>query len=67
MSMIRNKSTLYAIVRRDNNHGTDNVCCFTKTLENSERLCNEYDQQWVDSGGDASVYYYPVANIFYDE
>ncbi len=67
MSMIKNKSTLYAIVRRDNEYNTDTICCFTKTLENAERLSNEYEQQWLDIDPFANGHYYPVANIFYDE
>ena len=67
MSLIKNRSTLYAIMRRDNNNATDVVCAFTKTLENAERLVDEYEQQWIDSGGDSAIYYYPVGNIFYDE
>ena len=67
MSMIKNRSTLYAVMRRDYSQGHDVVCAFTKTLENAERLVNEYEQQWIDSGGNDDTNYYAVANIFYDE
>ncbi len=67
MSLIKNKSTLYAVMRRDNDFERDVLCCFTKTLEEANRLANEYEQQWYDQGGDKEMtFFYSVANIFYD-
>lgn len=67
MSLIKNKSTLFAVMRKDSDRGQDIVCCFTKTIDGAERLCNEYEQQWKDGGGGDEAHYYPVGNIFYDE
>ena len=73
MSMVKNKTNLYAVMRKDlpsNTHtgGKDVVCCFTKSLDGAERLCDEYQQAFSDSGGnDEESYYYIVSNTFYDE
>jgi hypothetical protein len=68
MSKIKNKDTLYAVLRKDIERKQDVVCAFAKTIEGAERLCDEYTQAFVDSGGNLDEsYYYPVANTFYDE
>jgi len=68
MSLIKNRATLFAVVRKDIDKGQDVVCCFAKTLDKAERLADEYGQQFVDSGGSYDeAYYYVVANTFYDE
>ena len=66
MSLVKNRATLYAIMRRDVDR--DVVCCFCKTADKAERLANEYEQDWKDHGGDiGEVYFYAIANIYYDE
>lgn len=44
------------------------VCCFCKTLEEAERLSNEYEQDYIDRGYRKEyVFFYPVGNIYYDK
>jgi hypothetical protein len=67
MSNIKNRSFIYAVMRKDIGQ-QDVVCCFTKSSEGAERLCDEYQQAFEDSGGNKEEsYYYTVSNIFYDE
>lgn len=70
MSNIKNKETIYAILRKDYgdhlHHSKDVVCAFCKTLEGAEEMCGEYQQAWTDSGGGEESYYYVVGNTFYD-
>lgn len=67
MAQIKNKSNVYAIIRKDVDKGQDIVCAFTRTLEGAENLCDEYAQAWIDSGGGEESYYYVVGNVFYDK
>lgn len=73
MALIKNKSNVYAILRKDIDKrdfpasAQDVVCAFTRTLEGAENLCDEYQQAWIDSGGDDNSYYYVVGNVFYDK
>lgn len=68
MSKIKNKDTLYAVLRKDIVRGQDVVCAFAKSVEGAERLCDEYTQTFSDSGGNKEEsYYYVVGNTFYDE
>lgn len=68
MSMCKNKSTMFAIMRKDLARGQDVVCAFAKTLGGAERLCDEYQQAFTDSGGHPDEsYFYTVANTYYDE
>jgi hypothetical protein len=66
MSNIKNKSIIYAVIRY-HEKGGGVVCCFAKTIEGADELCAEYQQQWADTGGDDSVGFYVVGNIFYDK
>ncbi len=54
-------------MRKDLDKGQDVPCCFAKTLENAERLTGEYEQQWIDGGGEDTTYYYVMGNVFYDQ
>ena len=66
MSLIKNKATIYAVMRGSDKR--DVVCCFAKTLDGAETLCGEYEQQWLDSGGEPEdMHYFVVANTFYDK
>ena len=68
MSKIKNKDTLYAVLRHDEPLDHDVVCAFAKTLEGAEQLCDEYEQNFEDSGGNKEEsYYYVVGNTFYDK
>lgn len=73
MSNVKNKATIYAVLRHHNSAGINNnssdvVCCFTKTLEGAERLCGQYTQTFSDAGGsEEDSYFYVVGNIYYDE
>ena len=67
MSMVKNKATIFAIMRKDVDRGQDVVCAFAKTLVGAEDLCGEYAQNWEDSGGGDESYYYVVSNTFYDK
>ena len=68
MSMVKNKSTIFAVMRKDIGLSHDVVCCFAKTTDGAERLCNEYQQAFADSGGSKEEsYYYVVGNTYYDE
>lgn len=64
---LKNKSYLYAVMRRDVDREQDVVCAFTRTLDGAERLCDEYGQSYIDSGGGDEAYFYVVSNIFYDQ
>jgi len=72
MSNVKNKETIYAILRKDLDYNyqpalsSEVVCAFCKTLEGAEELCGEYQQKWTDSGGGEESYYYVVGNTFYD-
>lgn len=64
----KNKTFLYAIVRKDINKGQDVICAFTRTLDGAENLCEEYSQQYLDVGGDPEeAYFYVVSQLFYDK
>lgn len=73
MSNVKNKETIYAILRKDQDKrdfpsiDRDVVCAFCKTLEGAEELCGEYQQAWEDSNGSNDSYYYVVGNTFYDK
>ena len=68
MKKPNHKNTLYAVMRKDIPLQHDIVCCFARTVDGAERLCNEYQQSFHDSGGDSEEsYFYVVANIYYDE
>jgi hypothetical protein len=68
MSKIKNKATVYAVLRKDNYRNQDVVCAFAKSLEGAERLRDEYEQSFADSGGNKEEsYYYVIGNTFYDE
>ena len=68
MAKLKNKTTLYAIIRKDNDRKSEAICCFTRTLDGAERLCDEYTQAFSDSGGsEDEAYFYIVSNIYYDE
>ena len=63
---LKNRQTLYAVLRKDLDRGEDVVCCFCLTAVGAEELVDEYNQAYLDSGGDPEqAYYYPVANVFY--
>lgn len=64
---LKNRQVLYAVLRKDIDKGQDVVCCFCRTAEGAENLADEYNQLFVDSGGnEEDAYYYPVSNIYYD-
>jgi len=66
MSLIRNKSYLYAIMRHDIS-GKDVLCALCKTPERADELVGEYAQIYIDKGFSADdVYFYPTATIYYD-
>jgi aminopeptidase C len=67
MSMVKNKSVLYAVMRQEEDNSV--VCCFAKSLEKAENLCNTYQQELEDAWGDEvpDKYFYVVSNIYYDE
>jgi len=68
MAQIKNKTTIYAVVRRNIDASRDVVCCFTKTLDAAEKYCDQYEQTFIDSGGVTDeAYFYVVGNTFYDE
>lgn len=68
MVKVKNRNYVYAIMRKDVDRGQDVVCAFTRTLDGAERLCDEYEQNYIDSGGDTEqAYFYVVSNIFYDQ
>ena len=70
MSNIKNKTTIYAVLRQVEYDGqaSTTVCCFCKTLGKAEDLCGVYLQEWIDSGADqGAVDFYPVANSYYNE
>jgi len=60
MSNIKNKQTLYVVVR-----GLGVICAITKTAEFADILARRYEQQWKDVG--ASVKFHVEANTYYDE
>lgn len=67
MSNIKNKQTIYYVERV----GIDSrsaVCCFALTFEGASRLAQEYQQQFVDAGGDPETTFFHIGgNVFYDE
>lgn len=74
MKQLKHKDIMYAVMRRSMDKrdfpatGTDVVCCFTKTLERAEELSSQYEQAFLDSGGDKEdTYFYVVGNVFYNE
>lgn len=65
---IKNKSTIYAVMRKDLDNPKDVVCCFSRTLDGAEKFCGQYEQAFEDSGGSLDdAYFYVVGNTFYDE
>lgn len=60
MSNIKNKTTLYIVMR-----GHAVPCAITKTEEEAQRLCGVYEQQMLDAG--ATAHYSVQAQIYYDE
>lgn len=64
---LKNRQMMYAVLRKDIDLGRDVVCCFANNIERAEQLCDEYNQNFVDSGGnEEEAYYYVVSNIYYD-
>lgn len=68
MSYIRNKDTLYMVVRYDlNDPNTSEVCCaITKTEEFASTLAGQYRQQMFDAGI-LTYDFYVQGQIYYDE
>jgi len=65
MAIVKNKSTLYAITRYDGVR--DVICCFTNTTEYADELMGQYEQKWIDAGGNMSEVVFNVqANTFYE-
>lgn len=67
MSLVKNKSILYAVLRQNEDNSV--VCCFCKTLEKAEATADAYQQELEDAWGEnvPDSYYYVVSNIYYDE
>ena len=67
MSLTKNKSNLFAVMRHDFS-GQDVICCICKTAEKADDLVGEYSQLFTDKGfTKEEVYFYPTVSIFYDQ
>ena len=65
MAIVKNKDTLYAITRYDGVR--DVICCFTNGCEFADELRGQYEQKWIDAGGNMSEVVFNVqANTFYE-
>ncbi len=66
MSRIANKTTLYAVMRRDFS-GQDCLIAVCKTPDAADNLVGEYEQMFWDKGFHPNeVYFYSTGTIFYD-
>jgi hypothetical protein len=66
MSLIKNKSNLYLVLRHDFS-GSDVVVAACKTPERADELVGEYSQLFVDKGiSPDESYFYSSLVIFYD-
>ncbi len=68
MSNIKNKDTLYLVVRQDfMDYEADNVvCAITRTEERAVELCGQYRQEFLDRG--ITHYdFYVQGQTYYDE
>lgn len=61
MSNIKNKQTVYLVIRDD-----DNVCCaVAKTEEKAQELAGEYEQKAWDQN--INIHFSVMGQTFYDE
>lgn len=66
MSLIKNKSNIYLVVRHDFS-GSDVVVAACKTPERADDLVGEYTQMFADKGiSEDESYFYPTLTTFYD-
>lgn len=67
MSNIKNKDTLYLVVRVDFKYESRNiVCAITRTHERALELCGRYQQELIDHG--ITHYdFYVHGQTYYDE
>jgi len=68
MSNIKNKDTLYLVVRQDfmDYEASDVVCAITRTEERAIELCGQYRQEFLDRG--ITHYdFYVQGQTYYDE
>lgn len=66
MSLIRNKSNVYLVLRHDFS-GSDVVVAACKTPEKADNLVGEYTQMFADKGiSQDESYFYASLVIFYD-
>lgn len=68
MSNIKNKDTLYLVVRRDfkDYEANDIVCAITRTEEFAIELCGRYQQEFLDYKI-TNYDFYVQGQTFYDE
>lgn len=66
MSLIRNKSNVYLVLRHDFS-GSDVVVAACKTPEKADNLVGEYTQMFADKNiSQDESYFYSTLVIFYD-
>lgn len=66
MSLIKNKSNVYLVIRHDFS-GSDVVVAACKTPEKADNLVGEYTQLIADKGiSQDESYFYSTLVIFYD-
>jgi hypothetical protein len=68
MSNIKNKDTLYLVVRQDfkDYEASDVVCAITRTEERAIELCGQYRQEFLDRGI-THYEFYVQGQTYYDE
>lgn len=66
MSNIKNKDTLYLVVRSDEEDDSKVVCAITRTEERAHELCGQYLQEMLDRN---ILWYgfYVQGQTYYDE
>lgn len=64
ITKIKDKDLIYAITRYDGVR--DVICCFTNLLDYAEDLKAQYEQRWIDAGGNMTEVVFNIqANTFY--